>query len=322
MIAHRASLHAFVSALALAAITLCFAPASNAQRFEGIITFKLSGPAARDPDGARAAGRAGEGRSAEGRAAAGAGRGGAGRAGATTASGAAATSAGSPAAGRGTEARGAPGRAENIRAGRGDVQITPEQAEAMRSAFSTGLQNVEYMTRRGRVRIAVSAGRGGQVAAAMIYAPEDGMMFTLLPALSMYSETAIADLAQMVPDQTTTTVPTAPVPRPPVVTHTKKFELVAGHKCEHVLVEYAKQKTDICMGKGLGVFVMPSVMGRAEGWTKIISDQNGFPLKVTQGNGTVSLEVTKIERKALAESLFNVPETYTRMPDMLRRPPG
>jgi hypothetical protein len=43
---------------------------------------------------------------------------------------------------------------------------------------------------------------------------------------------------------------------------------------------------------------------------------------VKQPNGTVSMEVTKIERKALAEALFHVPDTFTRMPDITRRPPN
>lgn len=302
--------HTLVQAIAFAACTTIPVHVANAQRFEGIITFKVSGGMmGADRSGARAAGRAGEGRGADG-------RGQPGRAGVpATPPGAAA---------RAGEARGAGGRGAEVRppAGRGDAGFTQEQADAMRSAFSTGLQNVEYMTRRGRVRIALGAAPGGPVAAAMIYVPDDGLMFTLLPAISMYSETSIADLTQLQTEQATTTVPTAPVPRPPVVTHTKKFELVAGHKCEHVLIEYARQKTDVCMGKGLGVFIMPAVMGRAEGWTKVLAEANGFPLKVIQPNGTVTLEVTKIERKALPESLFNVPDTYTRMPDMLRRPSG
>jgi len=269
-----------VSGLAVRAVVLALAPTfavhtAGAQRFEGIITMKVSGALGGNGAGGRGVGRGG-------------------------------------------------GRPAEVRppAGRGDSPFTDEQAAAMRSALSSGLQNIEYMTRRGRIRIGIGAAAGAQSPAAMIYVPDEGVMFTLLPALSMYSETVLADFAALAGEQATTAVPSTPAPRPPIVTHTRKFELVAGHKCEHVTIEYARQKTDVCMGKGLGVFVMPTIMGSGGAWSRVLSDENGFPLKVTQGNGTVTMEVTKIERKALPEALFNVPDTYTRMPDMLRRPPG
>ncbi|MBC8089434.1 MAG: DUF4412 domain-containing protein [Phycisphaerae bacterium] len=284
----------FVSACALALLATLASNAAHAQRFEGIITIKVNAPVTGERGGGRAAGRGGEGRGANARVTEGRG-----------------------APGRGGEARIAEGRGN---ASRGNPELTDEQAAAMRSAFS-GLQNIEYMTRRGRVRIGIGAAPGGQSPAAMIYVPDDGVMFTLLPAMSMYSETALADLA-MATDGGMSAAPSAQAPRPPVVTHTKKFELVAGHKCEHVIIEFAKQKTDVCMGKGLGVFVMPAMMGSNGAWNRVMSEANGFPLKVIQANGSVSMEVTKIERKALPEALFNVPDTYTRMPDMLRRPPG
>lgn len=192
----------------------------------------------------------------------------------------------------------------------------------MRNAFSGNLQNIEYMTRRGRVRIGIAAAAGGVSPAAMIYAPEDNVMFTLLPAVSMYSETAIGDIAAFA-NQQASAIDSARTPqRAPIVRHTKKFELIAGHRCEHVTIEVARQKTDVCMGKGLGVFVMPPMMGRTETLSSVMADANGFPLKVTQPNGTVTMEVMKIERKALPEALFHVPDTYTKMPDILRRPPG
>ena len=150
-------------------------------------------------------------------------------------------------------------------------------------------------------------------------------MYTLLPPLSMYSETAMADLQAILPSRSSDTASagaTRALPRAPIVTHTKQFELIAGHKCEHIIVTLGVQKTDICMGKGLGVFIMPAGLGRAEGWDRVMAEANGFPLKVTRANGSVTMEVTKIERKALPESLFSVPDTYSKMPDFMRRPPG
>jgi hypothetical protein len=200
--------------------------------------------------------------------------------------------------------------------GAGANRPTDAQAEAMRAAFAGGIQQVEYMSRRGRVRVAILGANGAQSPAAMIYAPDEGVMYTLLPPISMYSETQMADLQGL-----TANAESAPL-KPPVVTHTKQFELIAGHRCERVTVTQGTIKTDVCMGKGLGVFIMPAGFGRAAGWDRAIADLNGFPLKVVQSGGAVIMEVTKIERRALTESLFSVPANYNLAPDFMRRPPG
>ena len=185
---------------------------------------------------------------------------------------------------------------------------------------------IEYMTRRGKVRISLGGGAGGGAGAsspgAIIYSPDDGMMYTLIPAMSMYSETDLATIGAPSPDSVAPSTRRQEILATPVVTHTKKFELIAEHRCEHVLVTLAKQQTDICMAKGLGVFIMPAVMGRFEAWQSVLKEANGFPLKVVQPDGSVLMEVTKVERKTLPESMFTVPDSYTRMPDRGGRPPG
>ena len=260
-----------------AVVAMLLASSANAQRFEGIITMKLSG----GNIAAVVGGRGSDGRGGEA---------------------------------RGAAARGADG-------GRGN----DPQAEAMRAALSGGLNQIEYMTRRGKIRIGVAGSAGAPSPAAIIYAPEEGLMYTLLPPISMYSETSMADLQANLSARSSdsgSTGVTRARPRTPTVTHTKQFELIAGHKCEHVIVTLGAEKTDICMGKGLGVFIMPAGLGRAQGWDRVMAEANGFPLKVMQANGTVTMQVTKIERRALPESLFSVPDTYSKMPDMMRRPPG
>jgi hypothetical protein len=264
------------------ALFVCALPA-HAQRFEGVITMRVSGglqglamSAARGGSGA-AESRAGRGaRGGDARA----GRGGVGRGGDSTANGA-----------RGGGRGGAPAQ-------------------------------LEYMTRRGKVRVSFGSGSAAAFGA-MIFVPEEGMIYTLIPAASMYSETSLASLnaADTMPMPATRRAALAAAP---VVVHTKKFELIADHRCEHVLVTIAKQQTDICIAKGLGTFVMPTGMGRLEAWQKALNDANGFPLKVVQPDGTVAMEVTKVERKMLPESLFTIPDSYSKMPDRssMRPPPG
>ncbi|MEO7997406.1 MAG: DUF4412 domain-containing protein [Gemmatimonadaceae bacterium] len=285
---------------------LCFASSftigaatTHAQRFEGIITMKVSGGMGAAISGNRAGpGRSGGAQMADGRGAP--GRGGA--------------RGGPPGRGAGAEARGAG------RVGSADLPNDP-RAEALRAAMAGGIQQIEYMTRRGKIRIGLGGGAGAAAPAAMIYAPEDGVVYTVFPAMSMYAEMSMNDMMAATRADTSPAATGRAAPRPPVVTHTKQFELIAGHRCEHISVTTGQQKTDVCMGKGLGVFIMPAA-GRTEAWNQVMTEANGFPLKVVGADGRVLMEVTKIERKALGEALFNVPDTFTKMPDFNRRPPG
>ena len=45
----------------------------------------------------------------------------------------------------------------------------------------------------------------------------------------------------------------------------------------------------------------------------MLTADGGFPLKVTMQDGTIPIEVVKIEKKKLASDLFSVPLTYTKM---------
>ena len=229
--------------------------------------------------------------------------------------------------GRGGAARGgAPdanasaARGDNGRGGRGLPPAAMAAAQNMRMNMPS---DIEYMTRHGKVRVSLG-GSGANAPGAIIYVPEEGAVYTLIPSMSMYLQSSLSDLhapPAAMNDSGPITRRTA-IARTPVITHTKKFELVAGHRCEHITVQVGVQKTDICMAKGMGEFVMPSLMGDNPAWTLATDATNGFPLKVIGNDGNVMMEVTKVERKALSESLFTVPESYTKMSDPRTRPPG
>ena len=100
------------------------------------------------------------------------------------------------------------------------------------------------------------------------------------------------------------------------VTHTGGMETVAGYACEHITVASAAQTVDICMAKGLGGYVNPlASMPRSSepAWQRMLTADGGFPLRVTMPDGSVALEVVKIEKKKLASDLFSVPLTYMKM---------
>ncbi len=210
----------------------------------------------------------------------------------------------------------------NGRAGRGGPPGIPGAMGNARAQFAMP-SDIEYMTRRGKVRISLG-GTGASAPGAMIYLPDDGLVYTIFPAASMYMQSSTAELTMPINAYSDSVRATrrSVIAQTPVVTHTKQFELIAGHRCEHITVLVGKEKTDICMAKGLGAFVMPNVMGQNQAWQTATDAANGFPMKVVQSDGTVMMEVTKVERKALAESLFSVPDSYSRMPDAIRKPPG
>jgi hypothetical protein len=58
--------------------------------------------------------------------------------------------------------------------------------------------------------------------------------------------------------------------------------------------------------------------GSEPAWQRMLTVDGGFPLKVTMPDGSIPLEVVKIEKKRLANDLFSVPLDYTKM-EMPRR---
>ena len=112
----------------------------------------------------------------------------------------------------------------------------------------------------------------------------------------------------------------------PKITRTGRKETIAGYECEHVIVETSGtsgvQRTDACIASALGRFISP--MGgigtsTAPAWQRILTSEGGFPLKVTLADGTVALEVTKVEKKRVSDTQFRIPADYNKM-DMPRRP--
>jgi hypothetical protein len=118
------------------------------------------------------------------------------------------------------------------------------------------------------------------------------------------------------------------------VSSTGKTETVAGIACEHWLIG-DKQNTDVCLARGMGYFGFGGQSGAAFDLLKNLPmgdkmkaqlDANpqfakfveggAFPLKIAQienGQSKTILEVTRVERKSLDDSLFTVPADYKKM---------
>lgn len=170
-------------------------------------------------------------------------------------------------------------------------------------------QDIEYLVRNGKVRVSMG-GPGG--AMALISAPQEQKVYVLMAAQNTYMEMPITEAAASVAAKT---------PTDAKITRTGRMETVAGYACEHVLVASASQTVDICLAKGLGGYVNPlaSMQRSSEpAWQKMLTADGGFPLKVTMPDGSVPIEVVKVEKKKLAIDLFSVPLNYTKM-EMPRR---
>lgn len=171
-------------------------------------------------------------------------------------------------------------------------------------------QQLEYLVRGGKVRVSMGGPSG---AMALLSVPQEQKVYVLMAAQHSYMEMPIADAAATVAART---------PTDAKITRTGRTETVAGYSCEHVLVASPSQTVDICMAKGLGGYVNPlaSMQRRSEpAWQRMLTADGGFPLKVTMPDGSVPMEVVKIEKKKLAIDLFSVPLNYTKMEMPQRR---
>lgn len=112
------------------------------------------------------------------------------------------------------------------------------------------------------------------------------------------------------------------------VTTTGQTETVAGYTCQHWLMG-SKKQTDVCLAKGLGqsgsVLDQLKTLGLDEQTKTQIqanpeflkfAEGGAFPMKMSQienGQSKTILEVTKVERKSLEDSVFAIPADYKKM---------
>lgn len=98
---------------------------------------------------------------------------------------------------------------------------------------------------------------------------------------------------------------------------------ILGYSCDHWVYEGEAGKSDIWLASGLGTFTgfASGNQGSQSGfdWLKGIKDKGLFAMEVdsTGKNGkTMTMVATKLEKKSISESLFEVPAGYKKMPGM------
>jgi len=152
---------------------------------------------------------------------------------------------------------------------------------------------------------------------ATILMPERKSYMTMNPGAMVAMAQANADKGDKMSEQ-------------PEIKRTGEKETIAGHQCENVSVTTSQGTVMMCVATDLG-FYMPgsgsSPMGRtnAAGLTAEMESQirkefgdGFFPLKVTASTGgqSVTMVATAVEKKSLADDMFEIPEGYTKMAGM------
>jgi hypothetical protein len=171
--------------------------------------------------------------------------------------------------------------------------------------------DVAYMMKDGKIRMEMAGGRGGQTMV-MIFDMAEKKMLMIMTAQKMYMEQDIGGGAVAAASEK------AKPAKPGKFVATGKTETVAGYKCAHYAATEDDGSTrDVCVGKGLGAFRMPS-SGAGRGgppkdpsWKEALGE-GGFPLKVQKGDKVV-FEVKSIDKKPLDAALFAAPEGFRKM---------
>lgn len=147
----------------------------------------------------------------------------------------------------------------------------------------------------------------------------DMVTTTLIPAQKMYMTMDLNALAQQMQQD-----PRTKQPEPSDFKPTGETETIAGHSCSHYTHTQENTTVDVCVAGGLG-FVPFSTPGTRGGssmgdlaemakWRAHFAD--GFiPLEVNMtGQGQeMTMRATSVEKKSLADDLFQIPAGYTEM---------
>lgn len=194
------------------------------------------------------------------------------------------------------------------------------------STMYAGGSPMEMTTRYrgGLARMDLPAAQGGGAFQIMDFAK--GTMTAVMPQQKMFMTMDLKAMAESMKDRAAD----GPAPK---ITATGQRETIAGHPCEHFLIEADGSTMDVCAAKGMGFMGMmgggnPMTGGRSPASIPLeyrdLAEQfkDGFqPLKVERVEGdkrTLLMQVTSIEKKALDPSLFEVPNGYRDMSSMMR----
>jgi hypothetical protein len=170
-------------------------------------------------------------------------------------------------------------------------------------------EDVTFTTKGGKMRFDPPA-RNGQTTH-VIFDPKANKSIVLIDAQKMYME------------MDTPTPPPGGVPTAPLgaaIVKSGKHETVAGTDCEDWTSDAGGKHAALCVASGINFFDFNSMRpGGGEGmsWVEGLKNQGYFPLRAVEtdasGKEVSRMEVTKIEKKSVDDSLFVVPAGYHAM---------
>jgi hypothetical protein len=176
-------------------------------------------------------------------------------------------------------------------------------------------QDLTFHVKGQKLRVDVPEQRGEQAHA--IFDQSTNKILVVMDTQKMYMEL----------DPSAAQAHAAAAHAPATVTETGKHETVAGTDCEDWdIVEASGKRASVCIAKGLAFFdfgggMRPGGGESASAWMDELRAKKAFPLKAVETDATGKeisrMEVTKIEKKSLDDSLFTVPAGYRSMSAMI-----
>ncbi len=183
-------------------------------------------------------------------------------------------------------------------------------------------QVINYAMKEGLVRMEFSSGDGEGAAMIMNWAKQE--MIMLMVEEKMYMVMPLKQVTQAVGERSTGS--------DPKIEKTGKTDTVLGYLCEEYRSTEGGETTEMWVTDQLGAFMglsggnpLEDMMGsssgksaQASGWERALKGQTAaFPLRVVnrdaKGREIFRLEVKKIEKGPLPDSLFVPPAGFKRM---------
>ena len=187
------------------------------------------------------------------------------------------------------------------------------------SSAATGPTNFTMLVKDGKFRVAVPeslTATRGLGTAYLLVTPAEKKLYAVLDAKKQAVLIDLDKLSAQAKALSQSRAQPKPGAAPAAeLQKTGKTETVAGYKCEVWHVVQAKSVADVCVAEqGTSWFHLPLSGAPAEyAWASELADGKHFPLRfVSSDNGVEQgrIEVTSIQKKALAASDFEVPAGY------------
>jgi hypothetical protein len=183
------------------------------------------------------------------------------------------------------------------------------------SSSHSGPEDLTFHVKGQKMRVDVPATHGEQAHA--IFDQSTNKITVIMDTQKMYMEL----------DPSAAQAQAGAAHEPAKITETGKHETIAGTDCEDWdITEASGKRASVCITKGIAFFdfgggMRPGGATSTTAWIEQLRAKQAFPLKAVETDATGKelsrMEVTKIEKKSLDDSLFAIPAGYRSMSSMI-----